>query len=180
MPESSTSSHESIPPISVSAWAPSLLRSGRIDPSYGGRVRPDRRLGAALLSMRDRQTFRSLGFVHLSDYVIERLGLSLRGAQELMRVEEALTRLPATAAAFGSGDLSSGHVRLLTRAATPETEVFWVGLGRRMGVRELAARVRETAERRKGDEKAPKKKKPDKPDGKKPDDKQIATVVMSL
>jgi len=76
--------------------------------------------------------------VRLSDYVVERLGLSHRTAQELIRVEEALVRLPAIAAAFDEGALTSSHVRTLARIATSETESFWLALARRLSVRELA------------------------------------------
>ncbi|MBI3448617.1 MAG: HNH endonuclease [Acidobacteria bacterium] len=101
----------------------------------------DRRLGSALIGMRDGRHFRFLGFVRLADYVVERLGISSRTAQELMRVEEAISRLPLTAEAFESGGLTAGHVRLVTRAATPESEAYWVGAARRMGIRALAAVV---------------------------------------
>jgi len=98
----------------------------------------ERRLGAALLRLRGERLFRSLGFVRLSDYVTERLGLSHRTAQELMRVEEALSTLPAIAAVFEEGTLTSSHVRILARVAIPEAESYWLALARRSSVRELA------------------------------------------
>jgi len=108
------------------------------------RASVERRLGADLLLMRASEAFRRLGFVRFADYVVERLGLSPRTAQELMRVEAALAALPRLAAARDSGALSSGHVRLLARVATAESEEYWVSLARRLGVHELAARVAET------------------------------------
>lgn len=91
--------------------------------------------------MRASEAFRRLGFVRFGDYVVERLGVSPRTAQEMVRVEAALAALPRVAAARDSGALSSGRVRLVTRVATPETEEYWVSLARRAGVRALARSV---------------------------------------
>ncbi|HXI03412.1 MAG TPA: HNH endonuclease [Candidatus Saccharimonadales bacterium] len=97
--------------------------------------------------MREAQAYVALGFVRLGDYVSERLGVSLRGAQEMMRVDEALEALPVAGAAFEAGAITAGHVRLLTRVATPGDEAWWVALARRMHVKEfarvVAARQRE-------------------------------------
>lgn len=94
-------------------------------------------MGRLLLEMRAGGLFRELGFVRLGDYVGERLGLGYRTAQELMRAEETLAQLPVAAAAFERGRITSGHVRALTRVATPESERFWVELARRSSVREF-------------------------------------------
>ena len=101
----------------------------------------ERRLGAALIRLHTGRHYRSLGFVRLADYVAERLGVSHRTAQEWMRVEDALATLPAMAAAFESGEITSGHVRILARVATRETETFWIALARRSAVRQLAGAV---------------------------------------
>jgi hypothetical protein len=93
--------------------------------------------------MRDGALFRDLGFVRLGDYVVERLGISYRTAQELMRAGEKLERLPLVAAAYDAGEISAGHVRLLTRAAEPSNEAFHLALARRSTVRELARALAE-------------------------------------
>ncbi len=101
----------------------------------------ERRLGRLLLQMRAGGLFRDLGFVRLGDYVGERLGLGYRTAQELMRVEETLARLPVAAAAFDRGRITSGHVRALTRVATPDNESSWVELAQRSSAREFTWKV---------------------------------------
>src|SRR5437763_13325786 len=49
-------------------------------------------------------------------------GISVRTAQEQVRVARALLSYPATAAAFGRGELSYSKVRAITRILTPATE----------------------------------------------------------
>ncbi len=106
-------------------------------------------LGATLRRFYASEGFRRLGFVRLGDYVGEQLGVSLRTAQELMRIDGTLAHLPLISAAFRNGEITSGHVRLLTRVATPEQENLWLSRARRMDVRRLARAVaaagRETA-----------------------------------
>ena len=51
-----------------------------------------------------------------------RVGMSLRTAQDQVRVAHALSRLPAITAAFAAGRISYSKVRALTRIATPATE----------------------------------------------------------
>lgn len=105
----------------------------------------ERRLGALLILMRNYRVFLRLGFVRLGDYVEERLGLSLRTAQELMRTEEALGSLPLTAAAYETGRITASHVRVLVRVAGRENERHWVGLACRLGVRAFESRAKRRA-----------------------------------
>lgn len=51
-----------------------------------------------------------------------RTGLSLRAAQDHLRIAHALTDLPQLHTAFADGKLSYSKVRALTRVATPERE----------------------------------------------------------
>src|SRR5258706_2617411 len=97
----------------------------------------ERSLARGLLLMRDGGLYRKLGFVRLGDYLLERLGFSYRIAGELMLTEEALRRLPLVAAAFDRNEISSSHVRLLVRVADSFNEASWVGLARRVSLREL-------------------------------------------
>src|SRR5262245_53091003 len=54
----------------------------------------ERRVGSLLRASRAREAYRTLGFARFADYVAERLGISPRTSQELMRASEALERLP--------------------------------------------------------------------------------------
>ncbi len=115
-------------------------------PHPGARASLERRAGRLLRLVREKELYRSCGFVRLGDYVIEQLGISYRSAQEMMRVDEALEELPLVGEALEAGEISAGHARLLTRVAEAGSEVYWVGLARRTGVKALA---RVVAERRK-------------------------------
>ncbi len=116
---------------SAGAMAPSRLAS------------IDRRAGRLLRALRDRDLLRRPGDVRLGDYVIERLGVSYRTAQEWIRIDEALERLPLVSAALDSGEIGSAKVRLLARVATEEDEARWVDLAKRVDVRGLARAVAE-------------------------------------
>ncbi|HZE89232.1 MAG TPA: DUF222 domain-containing protein, partial [Verrucomicrobiae bacterium] len=106
-------------------------------PRGGVDARRDRALARGLLLMRDGRLYRDLGFVRLGDYVVERLGFAPHVADDLMRLEESLHRLPRVARALERGEITGAHVELLVGLADPATEAFWVGLARRRSVREL-------------------------------------------
>ncbi|MBI3451086.1 MAG: hypothetical protein HY049_19505 [Acidobacteria bacterium] len=100
-------------------------------------VRRERALARGLMLMREARLYRDLGFVRMGDYVVERLGFAARDAEDLMRTEASLKRLPRVARALELGEISAAHVRLLIPVAEPRSEAFWVGLARRRSVREL-------------------------------------------
>lgn len=83
-----------------------------------------------------------LGFVRLSDFARERIGLSGRQLQDLAHVDAALARLPEVEAAFVAGDLSWSKARLLCRVAGQEDQAAWVAFARRVTVRSLEREVR--------------------------------------
>jgi hypothetical protein len=101
----------------------------------------DLELGRLLGRFRDGELHHHLGFARLADYAPERLGVSLRTAQELIRASEALPALPLAAAAYRSGTITASHVRLLSRVATEADEALWVTRARRMTVRRFARAV---------------------------------------
>jgi hypothetical protein len=96
------------------------------------------RLARAFVRRRDHQR---LGFARLDDYARERLGLSGRQLQEIVRVVERLDELPVVSRAFADGVLSWSHVRLLVAVATPEDEAGWLARARGATVRALAALI---------------------------------------
>ncbi len=115
-------------------------------PVEGGTHHPslahlERRAGRLLRALRDGDLLRRVGYVRLGDYVIERLGVSYRTAQEWMRVDESLEQAPLVAAAFESGELTSAQVRLLTRVVGVGDEERWVAQARRLDVRGLGRAV---------------------------------------
>lgn len=102
----------------------------------------ERRLGPGLRSMSGERLYRRLGFVRLGDYLTERLGMSLRRCQTIIRCDRALRQLPAVAAAFDAGELPPSKLRAIVGVATEETEEFWLARARRVSVSELAAAAR--------------------------------------
>ena len=70
------------------------------------------------------------GIRSLAQWLSWRVGMSLRTAQEHIRMARALRKLPRISRAFGAGELSFSKVRALTRVATPETEESLVALAK--------------------------------------------------
>jgi hypothetical protein len=110
----------------------------------------EHRLGPGLLALVARRLYRRLGYVRLGDYLTERLGMSLRRCQAIVRLERALRSLPAVAAAFEAGSLPPSKVRVVASAATPGTQDVWLARAKQMTVRDLesAARAARLAEPR--------------------------------
>jgi hypothetical protein len=104
----------------------------------------ERRLGPGLQTLSARRLHRRLGFVRLGDYLTERLGISLRRCQSIVRLERLLVGLPTVAAAFDAGDLPTSKLAIIAAAATPETQDLWLGRAQRLTVRELERVARET------------------------------------
>ncbi len=68
---------------------------------------------------------RSLGFAGFGQYVRERMGLSLRDAHELVRLDKALERLPVAFHSYASGRLGRRAAWLISRVATSQTDKAW-------------------------------------------------------
>lgn len=100
------------------------------------------RISRLLGRMKRLSAFLDLGFVRMTDYAVERLGLSSRRTQVLIQLDEGLRRLPATTRAFEAGHLSHTQVLLLLRIATPETEAAWIDKAATMNVRKFEKEVR--------------------------------------
>jgi hypothetical protein len=126
----------------VSLEFPAVVRVGSAAPCV---ARPwptlaeiEREAGRLLRCLREQDRYHLLGFMRFSEYAVEGLGVSLRTAQEWMRLDSKLEELPLVAAAFEAREITSGHVRLLTRVATAESEWYWLGLALRLKVTAFA------------------------------------------
>ncbi len=86
--------------------------------------------------------FERLGFASLADWAAERVGRSGRTIYDHARVGAALRALPELRAALVCGRLGFAKVRLVARAATPESERRWIAFARGLGVEALAREVR--------------------------------------
>lgn len=126
---------------------PSRLPSGSVGASARLPAAVDLQTGRLLRRLRDDRLHLHLGFATMRDYVAERLGFGLRTAQESVRVVEALERLPRTESAALAGEITTGHVRILSRVATERDEERWLARARRMDVRSLARAAAAARER---------------------------------
>ena len=116
-----------------------LLRLGRAG------VLVERRLAPGLERMRSRNLYRLLGYVRLGDYLAERLGMSLRRCQAILRLERALERLPRLRQALLAGEVSLSKAEVVAGAASADTEAAWLELSSRLtvaGLREAVAAAR--------------------------------------
>lgn len=102
----------------------------------------DRRLGRALDVLHTGQLYRHLGYVRSADYLTERLGISLRRCQSLLRIERALRDLPLVAAALEAGSLGISRAQVLAAIATRETQELWLARASTLTVRQLEAQAR--------------------------------------
>ncbi len=116
-----------------------LLRLGRAG------VVIERRLVPGLSRLHRRRLYTHLGYVRLADYLTERLGMSLRRCQAILRLERALAPLPRLARALQAGELSVSKLEVAAAAATPETEAMWLDRARKLPLPSLRAAARALA-----------------------------------
>ncbi len=81
--------------------------------------------GRLLRIVQEEYVPHSLGFAGFGQYVRERMGLSLRDAYELVRLDKALERLPAAFHMYASGRLGRRAAWLLSRVARTRTDRAW-------------------------------------------------------
>src|SRR5262245_42877674 len=95
--------------------------------------------------MHGRRLYCLLGYVRLGDYLTERLGMSLRRCQAILRLERALARLPRLARAYEAGALSVSKLELIAPAATADTEEAWLERATRLPLDSLRELAREAS-----------------------------------
>ena len=83
-----------------------------------------------------------IGYARLSDYAVERLGLSARSVRSLAEVGTRLGERPGVQDALVSGRLGWTKVRLLARLPQGEDEAAWIGYARQVTAEELSKAVR--------------------------------------
>jgi hypothetical protein len=133
LPSASVRPHRA---LAARLLAGQILRLGRANAIV------ERRLGQGLLRLNSGSRYRLLGYVRLGDYLTERLGMSLRRCQVLLRTERALGDLPALAREFDAGGLEVSKLRVIAGVATPGTQERWLDLARRLTVRQLEEKAR--------------------------------------
>jgi len=104
-----------------------------------------RELGEAARAFVHRRAYRRLGFVRLSDYARERLGVSARTLQSAAWLATRLDALPAISSAYDRSELSWAQARAVCRVAVTADEDQWLALARQSTVatlERLVARAR--------------------------------------
>jgi len=96
------------------------------------------RLGRLAARLLDARVYHDLGFARLSDYAVERLGISGRELQSAARVWRAVREIPRLTEAYRSGRLNWTKLRIVCRLATQETAEDWIATAEAMSARELA------------------------------------------
>jgi hypothetical protein len=102
-----------------------------------GEATARRELGCAAHALLRRHMYRRLGFVRLSDYARERLGVSARTVQAAAWLATRLDALPALSTAFDRSEISWTQARVLCAVASAADEDRWLALARQHTVEEL-------------------------------------------
>ena len=70
-------------------------------------------------------------------YATSHLALGEHTIAEMVRTGKVLEYLPLLSQAYEEGEISSTHVREITRVATPETENFWYEAAKKSTTRQI-------------------------------------------
>ncbi len=90
-----------------------------------------------IVEMDERELYKDFGCSNIFQYATRYLSLAERTIAEMLRTGRALAQLPLLSEAFEKGQISSSHVREISRVATAETEQFWYDTARAKTVREV-------------------------------------------
>ena len=103
-----------------------------------------RELGDAARAVIRARAYDRLGFVRLSDYARERLGVSARTLQDAAWLATRLDALPDISTAYDRSELSWAAARAICKVAVPADEAHWLDVARRSTVDTLERLVART------------------------------------
>ncbi len=75
--------------------------------------------------MDERKLYKDFGCSNIFQYATRHLSLGEHTIAEMLRTGKALAKLPVLSDAYEKGQISSTHIREISRVAVPETEQFW-------------------------------------------------------
>jgi hypothetical protein len=78
-----------------------------------------------VLEINDRKLYQNFACSSIYHYASRFLNLAGHTVAEFLRSGRKLADLPILSSAYEKGELSSTHIREVTRVATPDTEQFW-------------------------------------------------------
>ena len=90
-----------------------------------------------IVEMDERKFYKDFGCSNIFQYAARYLNLGEHTIAEMVRTGKALAQLPLMSEAFEKGQISSSHVREISRVATEETDQFWCDTARGKTVREV-------------------------------------------
>jgi hypothetical protein len=102
--------------------------------AYRSEAAMRRELGCAARALVRGRAYRRLGFVRLSDYARERLGVSARTLQSAAWLATRLDELPAVSTAYDRSELSWAAARAICKVAVAADEDQWLAVARRSTV----------------------------------------------
>ncbi len=94
-------------------------------------------LGFWIREIDDRKIYRDFACSNIYQYGTRHLFLEEHTIAEMLRTGKALETLPILSQAYEKGEISSTHVREVTRVATPETESFWCEAAKKSTTRQI-------------------------------------------
>ena len=103
-----------------------------------------RELGCAARAVMRVRAYGRLGFVRLSDYARERLGVSARTLQDAAWLATRLEALPAISSAYDRSELSWAAARAICKVTVASNEEEWLAVARRSTVETLERLVART------------------------------------
>ncbi len=78
-----------------------------------------------IVEMDERKLYKDFGCSNIFQYAARYLSLGEHTIAEMLRTGKALAKLPLLSEAYEKGQISSTHIREISRVAVPETEQFW-------------------------------------------------------
>ncbi len=108
-------------------------------------------MGRLLRSVENLHLHADMHFVSFNHYVVERLGISMRTARNLIKLVRAFLSLPLIEKAFRDGVLTQERALLLLKVAVRKTEKEWLKYGIEVPVLDLECEVRRLSRLIEGD-----------------------------
>ncbi|MHC9544489.1 MAG: HNH endonuclease [Vulcanimicrobiota bacterium] len=90
-----------------------------------------------IMEMDERKLYNDFGCSNIFQYATRYLSLGEHTIAEILRTGKALAQLPLLSEAFEKGQISSSHIREISRVATKDTEEYWCDTARGKTVREV-------------------------------------------
>jgi hypothetical protein len=99
-------------------------------------------MGRLLRTFENLHLYGDMQFASLNHYAVERLGISMRTARNLIKLVRSFLSLPVLEKAFKDGDLTQQRALLLLKVATEKTEGEWLKYGIEVPVLDLEREVK--------------------------------------